>query len=252
MSIAPIRYSFFLVALSLVALLGCGKDPEPLTPGGGGTNPGGTLEYNIKGVQDLSVERVGEAKFQVNIERVSGSKIAEVDLAVTDLPAGMQAYVDVPRAAPSFLAFVTIVSTRVLEGNYKLLFVTKVGNTIKSVPFVVKVLPYSNHAQGMKGDYVEAHTCTVDGQKNVNVNILADEDVPNKVILKGFWSGTQVNQVIGYLEPASQKITIPEQTIFDVTYKGEGTYTDDQISVNYTTKTQIFTESCTAVLNRVK
>jgi hypothetical protein len=253
MNIKPIKYSFFLVVLSLVALLGCGKDPEPLQPnygpGGGG---GGTVEYTVKGVQDISVERVGAAKFQVNIERISGSKTAEVQLAVADLPPGMEAVVDVPKGTPSFVAFVNIIATRVLEGNYKLVLVTSSGAAVKSQPFMVKVLPYSNHSHGMKGDYVESHNCTSDGKKDINVTILADENVANKVIIRGFWSGTHTNQVVGYLEPTSQKITIPEQTVFDVTFKGEGTYTDDQINLNYTTRTQIFSETCTAVLNRKK
>lgn len=251
MNIGPVKYSFLLVALSFVALLGCGKDPEPLTPIGG-PNAGGTLEYNIKGVQDLSMERVGQVGFQVNVERVSGNKTTEVFLAVADLPAGMKAVVDIPKGTPSFIAYVTIISTRVLEGSYKLKLISSASNAVKSVPFVVKVLPYSNHSNGVKGDYVETHTCSADGEKKVNVSILADQDVPNKVILKGFWSGTQVNEVAAYLDPTSQKITIPEQIVYDVTYKGEGTYTDDQISLSYTTKTQVFTETCTAVLDRVK
>ncbi|RYD57146.1 MAG: hypothetical protein EOP56_10115 [Sphingobacteriales bacterium] len=252
MKIAPARYSFFLIALSLVTLFGCGKDPEPLKPIGGGQNPGGTLEYSVIGVKDISMERVGEATMQVNVERVSGDKNTEIQLLVADLPPGMKAYIDVQKSAPSFISFVTISSERVLEGSYKLSLVSSAKNAVKSVPFVVKVLPYTNHSQGVKGEYIETHKCSADGEKTVTVTIIPDQSIENKVIMRGFWSGTQINEVVAFIEPASHTITIPEQTLYDVTYKGSGTYTDDQITVNYSAKTQIFDETCTAVLNRKK
>lgn len=244
--------NLLLITLSFAAIIisGCGKD-EPLVPN---PNPNaGRIAYTIVGVKDVSLERVGETKMQINIERISGNKDTEIKLGVSDLPDGLNAFFDVDKSTTPYISFITFVGTRVLEGSYNIK-ITGSGQDadFKEYPMVVKILPYTNAADGVKGQYVETHTCSADGYRSVNVRIVADLAVKNKVIIKGFWSGTQSNEVTALIDPATHTISIPEQTHFNVTFTGNGTYTDDKIDISYIAKGPSFTDNCTASLDRVK
>lgn len=251
MSVKRLTYAVFFLALSVSVFSGCKKNDETLQPNY--NNNTGDLVYELSGGKNVSLERVGEAKLQINVERVSGSKTTEVQLGASDLPDGLDVVFDVQKSTPPFIAFATIVGTRIKEGTYTINITASGTNTdFKRYPVSVKILPYTNEANGVKGDYTETHQCDADGSKNFKVAVIADRDTPNRVTFKGFWTGTYVNEVYAYLDGATHTITIPQQTKYNITYKGSGTYTDDQILINYTANSDIVNDACTAVFDRIQ
>lgn len=238
----------YLLSLSVLCMVSC-KDPETLTPYI--PDNSGPLAYQIKGLKDTSLERIGEVRYIISINRDSG-KAEKIVLSAENLPKGMEVIFDpIATAEPSFTTTMVTRTTRTPVGEYQVR-VRGAGPTsgIKSYNTTIKVLPYSNAALGLKGDFTESGQCSLQGPVNENVRIEIDEQVKNKIYIKGLFSGVWSNVIYAILNPADNTLTIPSQVQNAVTYEGDGTYDDDKVIINYTVTGVTFNETCSSTLTR--
>ncbi|MCB0700153.1 MAG: hypothetical protein H6551_04130 [Chitinophagales bacterium] len=227
----------------------CKQNTLTLTPDP--TKDTSSFTYDITGLRDTSLERTGEVRYVIFVERKTG-KADNVVLSAHDMPAGMEVSFDpISADTASFYTTVVVRNTRVTEGEYKINIKgasPKGGIKLRYVN--VKVLPYSNNATGLVGYFTETGTCSQSGSVNNEVNVELDETGPNKLIIKGLLSGVWTNDVKATIDPANKTINIPKQVQNSVTFEGDGTYDDDKIVINYTVKGATINESCTSTLTR--
>lgn len=238
------------IALSLVSLLvaSCGKD-EPLSPYV--PDDSGPFKYSIAGLKDTSLERIGEVRYLVTVEKNEGSAELVV-LSAKDLPKGMELLFEpVNNEKPPFTTTMIIRNNRVVEGTHRINITgASVTTGISNYYINVKVLPYSNAAEGLVGDFTEMGQCSQTGEVNDNVNIVADETVKNRIWIKGIFSGVMTNKVYADLDPQTKTLTIPSQIASDLTCEGDGTYDDDKLVINYKLTGDIINNNCSSTLTR--
>jgi len=241
-------YMAAVAVISIFAAVSCGKD-TPLTPH---TDPNsGKFDYQVTGLQDTSLERIGSVRYLVFVEKLSG-KAETVILSAEDLPEGMEVIFDPANAVEApFNTTMVIKNTRVKEGDYKIKIKGASATAgINNYYINVKVLPYSNDAVGVAGSYTETGMCSPKGNISDNVNIVADETVKNRIHIKGIFSGVMTNTVYADIDPKTHTLTIPVQTVNSVSYNGDGTYDDDKLVINYTVAGITINETCTSTLTR--
>lgn len=242
------RHLYTILAATSVLITSCGDD-ETLTPYVPDEDK--PFSYRINGLKDTSMERIGEARYLILVEKLTG-KSENVVLSGGDLPEGMEIKYDpVNGEKPSFNTMVVVKSTRVKEGVYRINLKGASATSGISNNYVnVTIKPYSNAAIGQEGEFMETGQCTPSGALNHNVNVVADALVKNKIIIKGLYSGVMTNQVYAELNPANKTLTIPKQKQNFVDFQGEGTYDDDKLIINYTVTGVAVNETCTATLIR--
>lgn len=241
---------FLVVLLSTTVMFwtSCSKNnSEPLnrTPGSA------DFDYEIVGLRDTSLERIGEVRFLVNVNRIDGDP-EMVNLTAIDLPEGMDVTFTPSNGEPaSYVTSVLVKTTRTKEGTYTI----KIRGAsptagVKDYPVKVTILPYSNDAVGLKGDFTETGSCVQQGNVTNNIVVTVVDSVKNRVLLKGLSSGVQTNEVYADLSPDTKTITIPSQVQSFVTYQGSGSYQDDVIQITYTINGPAVNETCTTSINR--
>jgi hypothetical protein len=237
-----------LISLLLVTAWGCKRTsptPEPYY------EPDyGELKYIIQGLKDVSLERSGEVKLSVYINRTEG-RIEDVMLSVLNLPQGMSASFSPSISKPSFNTTLTIKTTRAKEGTYAITIrgsSQTSGFTEKKIN--VTVLPYSNAAIGLEGLFKESGQCNPGGNLNHDVEIVAAE-TDNKINIKGFWSSVWTHVVSANLNASNKTLTIPSQTVNGVTITGNGTYDDNLIIIGYRVKGLTVDDTCTSSFSRL-
>lgn len=227
----------------------CGNDTQLLTP-----NPdenAGPFSYKVNGLRDTAMERIGEVKYFILVEK-TGGKSEPVTLSAEDLPKGMEVrYEPVNGEMPSFNTMLVIKSVRVKEGVHTIRIKGASPTTrISYSNLNVTIKPYTNAAVGLVGEFDENGKCSPYGPINEKVNIVAHESIPNRVILKGLFSGVMTNEIYADINPSNNTIVIPTQIQNFVTYKGEGTFDDDKVVLNYTITGTIVNENCSTTLSR--
>lgn len=240
--------SFIFIALFSVFINSCGKD-KPLSPYV--PDNGGAFKYTISGLKDTMLERSGEVRYLVTVEKQEGQAELVV-LSAKDLPKGMEVLFDpVNNEKPSFSTTIIIRNTRVPEGTHKINITgASVTTGITNFYINVKVLPYTNAALGLEGSFTETGQCTQTGAVNDNVNIVADETVKNRIHIKGLFSGVMTNKIYADIDPVTKTLTIPSQVQNDLTYAGDGTFDDDKLVINYTMNGDVINNNCTSTLTR--
>lgn len=243
------RYSLILVSLAVIILGGCSK-PSP-TPEPYYEPDYGDLKYIIQGVKDVSMERIGQAQLTLFINRQEG-KIEDVMMTVVGLPQGVTATFSPSISMPSFNTTLTIKALRAKEGTYKI----TVRGSSKTSGFTEKqmnitILPYSNAAVGLEGQFNEGGMCTPSGAVGDTVDVVPVEGVKNRINIKGFWSGVWSNMVYANLNVANKTLDIPSQTVNGVTINGTGTYDDNIMIVGYRIKGFTVDDTCTSTFSRL-
>ena len=114
----------------------------------------------------------------------------------------------------------------------------------------VKVLPYTNAAVGVAGDYTETGNCSQKGSVNNHIKVEVDAQTKNRVLISGLLSGVMTTTVYADIDPNNNTFKIPSQSANSVTYAGEGSFDDNKLIINYTVKGAVINESCTSTLNR--
>lgn len=248
MRINFLLYKTFLAG-SIIALASCGGDDTLLTPYV--PEDSGPFTYEIKGLRDTSMERIGETRYMILVEKLSG-KSEELLLSGQDLPEGMEVYFDpVNNAQPSFNTGLVIKAKRVKEGTHRI-NIRGAGPTsgLKDNFINVTIKPYTNHADGLVGSFIETGQCTPSGNVNDNVNIVADETVKNRIHIKGLFSGVMTNIIYADIDPTNNTLVIPAQVQNFLTYEGDGTFDDNKLVINYTINGAVVNETCTSTLTR--
>ncbi len=242
------RISYFAIALSTLLMAACGKD-EPLAlyePG-----DSGDFKYKVTGLKDTSLERTAEVRYLIAVEKEQG-QAESVILSTENLPKGMEVFFEpVNGEKASFNTTIVIKNTRVPEGVHKInIRGASITTGISNYYINVNVLPYTNAAIGLVGAFTETGQCSQTGNVNDNVNIVADETVKNRIHIKGLFSGVMTNEIYADINPATKTVTIPSQVVNDLTYKGDGTYDDDKLVINYTMNGDVINNSCSSTLTR--
>lgn len=211
----------------------------------------GDLQYTIDNAKDLSLERIGEVKQNITLNRISG-KAEDVSLSLLGLPAGASAYFTPNPSKPSFTATLTIKTNRTMEGTYSL---TIRGSSLTSGfterKFNLKVMPYSNAAVGLEGLFKESGLCVPGGNVGDTVSITPVESVINKIKIQGIWSGVWTNEVNADLNPSNKTLTIPPQLVNGITIMGTGTYDENVLIIGYRVTGTTVHDTCTSTFSRL-
>lgn len=245
-------YKTLVYTVCVVMFIGCSKDNNNNVPNY--PEDKGDLVYTIEDVADTSLEQVGMIRKNIFIKRISGSRQEEVRLSAVGLPEGVTVTFDPQTSSASFYSLMTITATRAAAGKYA---IQVAGKTLKSdsvkVPMTLNILPYSNAAVAFNAVFIETRNCDGNGGASTHeVSLSPDPSVKDRVLIKGFWSGTWTNIVYANLNTANKTLDIPVQIASSITISGSGSYTDDQIVIAYKVVGDGFTENCTATLDRVK
>lgn len=250
MNIKGRLYTIAIVTLGMFAA-SCGGDTTLLSP----YNPddSGPFTYTIKGLKDTSLERTGDVRYNILVER-QGGKAEAVVLSAGDLPKGMNVvYEPVNGEQASYNTTIVIKTLRVKEGVHKInIRGASPTSGINNSYINVTVLPYTNPAIGLTGAFMESGQCSKVGSINDNVNIEIDETIKNRIHIKGLFSGVMTNEIYADIDPATGTLTIPNQVQNQLTYNGDGTYDDDKLVINYTVTGITINESCTSTLTRIE
>lgn len=242
------RILTFFAGIMFLLITACGNKSQTLTPI---TDDDGDFDYTVNNLRDTSMERTDEVRYLILVEKTSG--LAEkVILSAEDVPAGMEVFFEpVNGVDASFNTTVVIRTLRVKEGDYKINIKGASPTAgIQNNYINIAVLPYSNAATGLKGSFTEKGSCDQQGSTTEDVNIVVDESVNNRIILRGLFSGVMSNEIHADLNPSNKTLIIPSQERNELIFSGEGTYDDDKLVINYTVKGTTVNESCTSTLTR--
>lgn len=244
------RLKYLLIPLFAIASFSCKKNDPDLEPYYEPTY--GDLKYIIQGVKDVSIERIGEAKMNILINRQEG-KIEDVMLTAVNVPQGVSVTFAPNISLPSFNTTMTVKATRAKEGIYQ---ITVRGSSQTSgfteVKMNLTILPYTNAADGLVGLFKEQGLCSQGGNVGDTVDVVKDEVTMNKIRIKGFWSGVWTNAVDAYLNTPTKTLYIPEQTVNGVTINGTGSYDDNAMIIGYRVKGFTVNDTCTSTLSRIQ
>lgn len=233
----------------VIAIAACKDNSTTLVPQTSSSDD--DFSFKINGIKDTSLERTDYISYLIFVEKLTGAG-EFVSLTIDSLPKGMDiSFVPVSADTASFNTTMRIETDRVVEGTYNLVLKAATATAgVKSSFFNVKVLPYSNHAVGLVGNYTEKGACQQAGsvEHDVTIETAAEK---NKVIIKGLLSGVNSNKITAIVNPSNSTIDIPEQVVNSVTYKGDGTFDDNKVVINYTVKGGVsVNESCSSTLTR--
>ena len=248
MTIKALLYTVF--AATCILATSCGDNNNTLSPYI--PDDDGPFKYRVTGLKDTSMERIGETRLMILVERLAG-KSEKVILSADELPKGMEVRYDPVNAeTPSFNTMAVIKATRVKEGVHRINIKGASATTGISNNYInITIKPYSNAAMGLVGEFQEVGVCNPGGPNDHNVNIVADQLIKNRVIIKGFFSGVMTNAVYADINPANNTLIIPLQKQNFVDFQGEGTYDDDKLIINYKITGVSFNEECTSTFTRL-
>ncbi len=240
--------SFFTAALFSISILSC-RNNEELTPYD--PNGSGTFKYKITGLKDTSLERTAEVRYLIAVEKVEGNA-ESVILSTENLPKGMEVLFEpVNGEKASYNTTIIIKNTRVPEGMHKInIRGASITTGVSNYYINVNVLPYTNAAIGLVGSFTETGQCSQTGAVNDNVNIVADATIKNRIHIKGLFSGVMTNEIYADIDPVTKTLTIPSQVQNALTYKGDGTFDDDKLVINYTMNGDVINNNCSSTLTR--
>ncbi len=244
-------YTVYIAVVAFV-LWGCSKSKTPVTPYY--PDDYGDFAYQIEGITDTSVERLGTTAKLVYVKKTSGPT-EDVQFSAENLPEGVTISFEPETAQPPFNMYMSIKAAKTPEGDYPVVISSYSKTTgVKKTPFTLKVKPYGNEAKGLAGGFRETHNCNQTGENAFNVFLEVASTATNRINIKGFWSSAWTNVVYADLDAANKTLVIPAQIQNGLEYKGSGTYTEDLLTINYTVKdtfsANIVNESCTATLTR--
>lgn len=242
------RLALGLIASVMIATGACSTSTTPLTPI---TDDDGDFAYSVKNLKDTSLERTDDLRYLVFVEKTSG-KPEKVVLSSENVPEGMDIFFEpVNGVDASFNTTMVIKTLRTPEGTYSVNIKGASPTTGITDNYInLKVLPYSNAAVGLVGDFTETANCSQIGNITEDVTIITDDATENKIILRGLFSGVKTNEIYATIDPSNKTLTIPSQEQNSVIYSGDGTYDDNKLIINYNIKGTTINESCTSTLTR--
>lgn len=231
-----------------VLVAACKKKITPLTPT---DDPySGEFTYDITGLRDTSMERTGEVRYVIFVERKTGAG-EKVVLSAENVPDGMKVtFTPANEDVASYYTTMVLETERTKTGTYAInVKGASATSGIQNHLVNVKVIPYSNASTGLVGTYTETGNCSQTGSISNNITITS-ENTQDRIRIKGVFSGVSSNDIYADLNPDTKTLNIPKQTVNSVEYEGDGSYDDDKVIINYTITGVTINESCTSTLNR--
>lgn len=201
---------------------------------------------------EFSVEKGKAVLVNVVIaEGTNGTAQEEVSISVSGLPPGITYTVSPLKGTPTYNAQIMFhTSASVDEGvyNIKVLGSTPSGAT-KVVDAKLTVLPVENCAAARAGLYNVLDACTT-GTYNYMSQVTTVTGNADVVYINNFADlGTSISVMVT-LDCADNTLTIPSQTLGLFTISGSGTFTNNQITLNYTVASASQNESCTMTMTK--
>ncbi|HRO43675.1 MAG TPA: hypothetical protein PL009_12630 [Flavipsychrobacter sp.] len=229
--------------LGFVVLLGCKKngDHTPFAP----------LQFEISGLPDTArMEQTDTTEILFSIDFVSGFK-DRVALQISNLPSTISASFSSNIDTPSYSTVLRLVSHGADTGTYNIVITAADSRQTKIDSFKLRVNPTPvNPALTLVGNYAETGPCTLAGSINNTVSIAAHTPEFNKVIFSRLWNNNPNTVLQADLDPVSQTISIPSQTVNSAVFSGTGFYSGNQIHINYTVEMGFTKDNCSVVLNK--
>lgn len=230
--------------LLFVGIVSCTKKTvnNPVYP-----DDAGAFSYTVEGIKDTTLERIGTVSMQILVKKLTGGT-EKVTFSQFDVPDGMEVSMEKAIEEPSFNTFIKITTTRTKVGTYPIRITAASPTTgITEYKMKVTVTDYTNAATGLKGTFEEKGNCSTAGH---DVNVVVASSQSDRIIIRGFWKGTMTNEVYADIDRNNKTLTIPSQTVFGITYSGSGTYTDNEMVINYTAIGTTVNQTCTSTFTR--
>jgi hypothetical protein len=184
------------------------------------------------------------------VKYLSGKKERAV-LMVIHLPVSMTAGFAADIDTPTFATNLRLTTHGTDTGTYTIHLTASSTAREKSLDLQIKVVPNPvNPSLVLVGNYLELGPCTASGNISDTVTIATITNSFNKIRLTGLWTGNTTTKIDADVDPVQHTLVIPPQVVNSATYSGNGSYSANQITINYRVTAGNTTDSCTTVLNR--
>lgn len=247
------KYVFTVAAALLVlglGMTGC-KDDLPLTPNYG--TDYGDLQYTLDGVVDTFMEQTDTITMRLYVNRTAG-KFEDVRLSLAEAPEGITAQFNPDMSIAPYNATMRLYAKQVEVGDH---IIKIMGNSqttgLRYFDLKLTVLPYSNPALGLDGDFTEKRKCAQMGDTSVPVTVKPIAGQANKILLSGLWMGGGNYIVTATIQPTNQTIIVPMQYSNRLKFEGTGNYSKGRFELSYTvvdTAHGLINDNCTSVFEQ--
>jgi hypothetical protein len=229
--------------LTPLVIFSCKKDNN--------SGPQKPFDFTVSGFPDTAVaEQIDTLDIPFSVDLLSGSK-ERVVLMVSNLPVSMTAGFAADIDTPTFATHLRLITHSTDTGIYSIRLTASSSKIDKHFDLQVHVVPNPvNPATPLVGNYQESGPCTLSGNIHDTVTVATITNSFNKVQLTGLWTGNTATKVDADVDPVQQTISIPSQIVDNATYSGNGSYSANQIIINYKVTAGNTTDTCTTVLNR--
>ena len=233
---------FALLVLLVMAFAACKKDKPVQTT---------HLDYRVTGLPDtVTLEQTDTMDINYVVEYLSGEK-EQVTLQIKGLPGGMTAGFGVSVGLPTFESQLRLVNLGTPTGYYGLSIISEDTRNSRTKTIVVRVVPNPvNPAASLVGQYTESGPCLISGTLNNTVTVTEVLPLFNKLRIIRLWNDNPSTVLFADINPDSQTIQLPPQSVNSASYSGSGTYTGTQILLNYKVDYGLGMDSCSVVLDK--
>ena len=234
----------YFLLLSLIILASCGKGTL-----GDNNNPNlGNLDFELTGVQDVTLHQHDSTEMTVEMKYLSGNKDI-VGLSINNLVPGYMLSFTPQLDTPSFFSTLKI-KTATIDTGVKSFQILATGNKkTKAYNINIHVIADTlNPALAFAGNLFENGTCTNNSPNNNLVSGYVPVGTFGKLHVTGLWIGGNVYEVDLYFNAANQSVSMPAQVTNNLTFTGSGTYNGTTIQLTYTISGPLVNESCTVTI----
>ncbi len=239
-------YLFFLGALLMI---GCSKTDKPSGP----HNPNGQppMVFQIHGLADTTVEQIDTLEFPITVTYQSGYAVP-ISLGVMHIPDSITVFVDPQVDTPTYTAKVRIITYGASLGTHVIQLRASGVNINKDFYFQLNVVPNpTNPATALIGNYEESGNCSGSGSVAHNATVSVIPTTFNRIAINSIWKPGGNYNVYADINPSNGTLTIPSQSAGGMTFSGSGTYTANEIQINYhVTDGNLVNDYCGTTLTR--
>jgi len=230
---------YTLALCGMFAIASCSKSSDK-------TGSNDSFDYTISPVDNVTLKMNANTSLPVQVKKVSGTT-EMVSLAVSGLPANVTAAFNSIEAEPDFTTQLNIlVQGNATVGSYpvKIVGLSKSGVSHEQL-FTLNV-KNENCALDMVGTWQGNSTCQ---STNFVSNVTADPLYPYHFTINNF-GNTGLN-VDGTIDCNTGKVTLSSKSNSSIGVDdGTGTYTDNNMTINYTLSAPGTHMSCAATYTR--
>jgi len=213
--------------------------------------PDQPMQFEIVGLPDsVSMEQRDTLGIPFSVNLISGYEEL-VTLQISGLPSKLGAGFSTSIATPAFQSVLRLVSSYADTGWSTITVTATDSRKTVSASFKVHIGPNpENPAAILNGNYTESGPCSQTG--NLNHTVKVEEMLPefNKIRFIGLWNGHESSILEADIDPVTQTVSIPEQTVNSALISGSGYYSGSQIFLEYKSVISFAEDSCNVVLTK--